>query len=195
MTYVETIEPRLTPHRPVAPLDVAAVLVEWCRDLEQEMAARLQLMTPEDLTWQPHPHSNSAGVTVWHVARWLDVLATRAFTGQSAQDDLWHTEGWRDLTDYEPDGIGYLGLGTLTGYTPQEMRAVPALPADALGRYLSQSTARLIEQIGLLDGKLRQVPGHRLSPYQTIAGTLQGSFGHIGEIDTLVALRARLGSS
>jgi len=195
MTYVESIEPRLTPYRPVAPLDVAAVFVEWCRDLEQELAARLRLMTPEDLTWQPHPHSNSPGVTVWHVARWLDVLATRSFTGRAAQDDLWHTEGWRDMTGYEPDGIGYLGLGTLTGYTPQEMWAVPALPADALGTYLSQSTARLIEQIELLDGRLRQAPGHKLSPYQTIAATLQGSFGHVGEIDTLVALRARLGSS
>ncbi|GAA4572763.1 hypothetical protein GCM10023176_36370 [Micromonospora coerulea] len=192
MTYVETIEPRLTPHRPVAPLDVAAVMVEWCRDLEQEMAARLRLMSPEDLTWQPHPHSNSAGVTVWHVARWLDVLATRAFTGRAAKDDLWHTEGWRDLTGYEPDGIGYLGLGTLTGYTPQEMRMVPALPGDALSTYLSQSTTRLIQRIGLLDDELRRAPDHELTPYQIIGSTLQGSFGHIGEIDALVALRDRL---
>ncbi len=80
MTYVDEIEPRLTSFRPVAPDSPAEVLAEWCRDLEDELAARLRLVTPEELQWQPHPDSNSAGVTIWHVARWIDVLGTRAFT-------------------------------------------------------------------------------------------------------------------
>ena len=54
-TYVETIEPRLTPLRDVRPSSAAETLIEWCRDLTQELTARLELVTPEDLSWQPHP--------------------------------------------------------------------------------------------------------------------------------------------
>lgn len=192
MTYVQKIEPRLTPHRAVRPATAASVLAEWCLDLEQELSARLELVTAQDLSWQPHRDSNSAAVTAWHVIRWMDFLGTRAFTGAPASQDGWHTQGWRDVTDYEPDGLGYAGLGTLTGYTPEEMRAVPIMDSNALSSYLSTSIARLVEQITILGSDvLNPVGGQGLSPYQTIGSALQGSFGHVGEIDTLVALRAR----
>lgn len=193
-TYVDAIEPRLTPHRPVTPADTGATLIEWSRDLQQELAARLTLMAADDLTWQPHPDANSPGVTVWHVARWLDILATRAFTGRPATDELWQAGGFRAATGYDPDGIGFLGLGALTGYTPAEMRAVPAMPADLLGEYLAASTDRLVATLGELAPRLHAGSGGMPTPYQSIGGTLQGSFGHVGEIDTLVALRARLSS-
>jgi DinB superfamily len=191
VTYVETIEPRLTPPRAVRPGTAAEVLVAWCRDLEQELVARLRLVSAADLRWQPHPDSNSVAVTAWHVGRWLDVLGTRAFTGRPAAADLWHLDGWREATAYEPDGLGYLGLGTLTGYTPAEMRAVPVLDAPDLIRYLSRGTDALVDRIGELGGSVTGGPRAERSPYTTIATTLQGSFGHVGEIDALVALRAR----
>jgi hypothetical protein len=192
MSYVDAIEPRLTPHRPAAPASTADTLVEWNRDLQEELAARLSLMEHDELRWQPHHDANSAAVTVWHVARWLDFLGTRMFTGRSKEHDLWHRDGWLDRTGYEPDGIGYLGLGTLTGYTPEEMRAVPQLAADELRGYLTSSTDALTERIRELgDGFVATLPGLGLSPYQLIGSTLQGSFGHVGEIDALLALRAR----
>jgi hypothetical protein len=192
MTYVDDIEPRLTPYRPARPQTTAEALVEWCRDLEEELVARLERMSDEDLRWSPHPDANNAGVTVWHVARWIDFLGTRAFTGSPAADDLWHREGWKDRTGYEPDGIGFLGVGALTGYTPEEMRAVPALSAVDLAAYLGQSIAALVDRIGELGEAVLEPGPLGYSPYQLISGTLQGSFGHVGEIDALVALRARL---
>lgn len=193
MTYVETIEPRLTKPRPATPADAAEVLVEWCRDLEEEFTARLRLVSQEDLTWQPHPDSNSPGVTVWHVARWIDIMGTRVFTGRPARDDLWHSQGWCEATGYEPEGLGYRGLGALTGYTPEQMRAVPAMDASTLSSYLSQATPLLIEQIALLGTDLLTPRGTKhFSAFHSIGHTLQGSFGHVGEFDTLVALRGRL---
>jgi hypothetical protein len=192
MTYVQTIEPRLTPHRPSAPASTAEAIVEWTRDLQEELAARLALIAPEELVWQPHPDANSAGVTVWHVARWLDVLGTRVFTGRSKDHDVWHRDGWRTRTGYEPEGIGYLGLGTLTGYTPAQMRDVPQLSADDLRSYLARSAEALVERTReLADVLVQPLAGLDLSPYQLIGSTLQGSFGHVGEVDALVALRAR----
>jgi uncharacterized protein (DUF1330 family) len=189
-SYVSEIEPRLTPHRPARPETVADTLIEACRDLEQETLARLARISPEALHWQPHPDANSVGVTVWHIARWLDVLGTRAFSGGPAHADRWHTSGWVERTGYEPDGVGWGGLGTLTGYAPAEMRAVPRLDGDQLGAYLSESTAALVETLDGLRDHLHV--GGPPSPYQVISSTLQGSFGHVGEIDALVSLRARL---
>lgn len=194
-TYVHGIEPRLTPLRPATPGRAFEVLVEWSLDLEEELAARLELMAPEDLAWQPHPDANSPGVTVWHVARWLDVLATRILPEPPRQQDLWHSDGWAERTGYEPGGVGFLGLGTLTGYTPEEMRAVPQLDADELREYLSRAVLALIEELRSAGDAVTVVrPALGASPYLLVGSTLQGSFGHVGEIDALVALRDRLRS-
>jgi hypothetical protein len=192
MTYVREIEPRLTPYRPVAPQTPAEALIEWVRDLEEELAARLAVAGEALLPWQPHPDMNSPAVAAWHVIRWLDVLATRAFDPSSAPaDELWHSGGWSHRTGYDPSGLGFLGLGTLTGYTTAEMRAVPVLAADDLRRYLEQCARVLIGAIEELGSSLtRPIDGLGLSPYQMISGTVQGSFGHLGEIDTLAMLYA-----
>jgi hypothetical protein len=193
MLYVDRAEPRLTPFPTATPASTVATLSAWCRDLEAELTARVRLIPGDTLHWQPEPDTNSTGVTVWHVARWLDFLGTRAYTREPATADLWHQAGWKDRTGYEPDGIGYLGLGALTGYTPEEMRAVPKLSGDDLIAYLTQGASRLTAQIERLGEAIHEPVGRaRLSPYQTISATLQGSFGHIGEIDLLVGLRARL---
>lgn len=192
MNYVTSIEPRLTPHRPAAPISTADALVEWATDLEEELAARLRLLSDEELLWRPHEDANNIAVTAWHVSRWLDLLGTRLFTGKPKELDIWHRAGWYEATQYEPDGIGYLGLGTLTGYSPEEMRAVPALAAADLIAYLSQSVEALVMQIQEFGAEIiKPLPHADLSPYQLIGSTLQGSFGHVGEVDTLVALRAR----
>ena len=80
------------------------------------------------------------------------------------------------------------------------MRAVPALEAEELRRYLTRASDQLVAQIEQLRDDVHHVDANRLqasgrrplTPYQTIGSTLQGSFGHVGEIDTLVALRERI---
>ncbi|MER7460613.1 DinB family protein [Micromonospora sp. NPDC126480] len=174
------------------PATAADALIELLHDLREETVARLELISAAELAWQPHPDANSPAVTVWHVARWLDVLATRAFPARSAEHELWRTAGWQEATGYDPVGLGYRGLGTLTGYTPAQMRAVPVLPAADLTAYLTQSAEHLAATIRVLSGRIHDSRSGQPSPYQILSGTLQGSFGHLGEIDALVALRARL---
>jgi len=59
---------------------------------------------------------------------------------------------------------------------------------------LLQVAAAFTAATGLLlgDKVLMTSNPQGLSPYQSISSLLQGSFGHVGEIDTLVALRERL---
>ncbi|HEY8547742.1 MAG TPA: DinB family protein [Acidimicrobiales bacterium] len=193
MNYVPLIEPRLTPHRPASPGTAAEALVDWLLDFEQEAVARLERLSDEELRWTPHPDANDAAVTFWHVARWLDVLAAfGAGAAPALAVQAWERDGWRARTGYDPAGRGHLGLGTLTGYTPEEMRAVPRLGAGDLVAYLRAVVADLRAALGRLDDAQLNHDGGFGSPFQIVGSTLQGSFGHLGEVDALVALRARL---
>jgi hypothetical protein len=196
VNYVSLIEPRLTPHRPARPVTAAQALVDWLLDLEQEAVARLERLTDEECRWSPHPDANDIAVTFWHVARWLDVLAAvGAGAAPASAVQVWERDGWSDETGYDPTGLGYLGLGTLTGYTPDEMRAVPRLGTTDLTRYLRATVHDLHEALMQLDDHALLQDLGLGSPFQIVGSTLQGSFGHLGEVDALVALRARLHDS
>jgi hypothetical protein len=193
VTYVSGIEPRLTPVRDVRPATAWQALADWTVDLKEEVTARCALVSPAEAAWQPHPDANSAGVTVWHIARWLDVLANRVLDPGPSSAEAWHRNGWAGDTGYDPAGVGFLGMGTLTGYTPEQMRAVPTMAPDALAVYTAQAADELVAALlslgdAALDGP--RIAGS--TPYQLVGSTVQGSFGHVGEIDALVALYGRL---
>ncbi len=193
MNYVASIEPRLTAHRPTSPETSVQALTDWLHDLEQEARARLDLITDEQLRWSPHPDANHPGVTFWHVARWLDVLAaTRAVTAAVPGEQAWIRAGWIQRTGYDPRGIGFLGLGTLTGYSAEQMRAVPGLGREGLKEYLQATVADLAAVLASFDVADLNRPAGFGSPFQLVGSTLQGSFGHLGEIDSMVSLYDRL---
>jgi hypothetical protein len=131
---------------------------------------------------------------VWHFSRWLDVVG-RAFAGQPAGGELWHTAGWAARTGYDPSGIGYGGLGVLTGYTWTEVTRVPTLSAAELLDYLDQVTDRLLRALDGMPTEVLHAPapgsGGTRSRYSRLSAVLQGSFGHVGEIEALTAMRAR----
>lgn len=191
MTYVQKIEPRLTAYREAAPAHTAEALVEWLRDLEEETVARLEAIGPETLRWRPHPDANNVSVTVWHLCRWFDYLANETFA-VTPRTQLWYRTGWHERTGYDPAGVGFLGAGALTGYTVEEMRAVPDMTADELCSYLRESVSELGDVLQGMGECLFTPTVLGLTPYQIVSGALQGAFGHVGEIDTIVSLEARL---
>jgi hypothetical protein len=115
---------------------------------------------------------------VWHFSRWLDVVGC-AFTGEPPSGELWHTAGWAARTGYDPTGIGGHSLGVLTGYTWAEVAQVPTLSAAEL---LAPSTGRDAHR-----GPAHPAPGlgGTRSRYSRLSAMLQGSFGHVGEIEAL----------
>jgi hypothetical protein len=180
------------PHAAAAPATPAQVLAAWLGDLVAMVHQQIAGLTAEELAFQPDPEGNSIGVTVWHFSRWLGVIG-RAVAGQPPSGELWHTAGWAARTGYDPTGIGYQGLGVLTGYTWDEVARVPALSAAELLDYLGQVSDRLLQA---LDGMPTEVlhapaPGGSRSHYSRLSAVLQGSFGHVGEIEALKTMRAR----
>ncbi|HLZ57779.1 MAG TPA: DinB family protein [Ktedonosporobacter sp.] len=171
--------------------DVLADLVSY---IAKETRLLLTDMSPEELAWQPDAQGNSIGVTVWHYSRWLDLLVVRLLENRPAEEEQWHTQGWAANTGYDPRGIGFRGLGAITGYTQQEVAAIPLLSGEDLLTYLDQVCSALRGHLlsmpeGTLSSAARGYP--KGTAYQTIMGPVLGSIGHLGEIEALKVLQER----
>ncbi len=57
----------------------------------KDLLRQLDGLSPDDLGWQPAPHSNSIGFIAWHMARVEDGWVQRVF---QRQPHLWISDGW-----------------------------------------------------------------------------------------------------
>lgn len=177
---------------PVAPSDRTEVLLDILRDVARDVRKEVEPLGAEELSWRPDPRANSIGVTVWHVARWFDLLAHRILRGLDASDEIWHRERWAERTGYDQRGVGLRGWGAITGYTVEEVARIPQLSADQLVAYLDASAdalAAAVAEIGSdgLSNLPRGYSGSR-SVYDWVKLVLEGALGHLGEIRSLKAL-------
>ena len=161
------------------------LMAKWFEDVGTRIRERLAALDDEALEWRADDRGNNVRETVWHVARWIDVL-TRVLRGTAQETERWFTDGWAQRTRYDPRGVGEDGLGTLTGYTFQEVLAIPRLTATELARYLDSV-------IGPLAQVLRELPDDEATAraVRRATGILQGCLAHVGEIDALLAIRTR----
>jgi hypothetical protein len=152
-------------------------------------------LSREELTWRPDTEGNNIGETVWHCSRWLDVLTVQLLEHQPASVEQWQTRGWAEKTGYDPRGIGYGGFGAITGYTQQEVAAIPFLDAQEQLTYLDQVYEALCHRLlALPEGALEQpilAAGRKRSAYEWIRMLLMGFAGHVGEMEALKAIQTR----
>jgi ketosteroid isomerase-like protein len=173
--------------------------VEMLADLVASLAEGIHQavtgLSALELAWRPDAEGNSIGVTVWHCSRGLDVLKVRFLECKPAEAEQWHTQGWAEKTGYDPCGIGTGGLGILSGYTQEEVTAIPLLSAEELLAYLDQVSEALRRHLlSLPQGALSQptmFAGENLTAYQLIKSIVLGCIGHLGEIQALKALQIR----
>lgn len=171
------------------------LLVDLVDDLTRGIHKQVSGLSHKELTWRPDIEGNSIGVTVWHISRGLDVLKVRFLEQRQALEEQWYTQGWARQTAYDPRGIGTGGLGILSGYTQEEVSAIPVLSAEELLAYLDQVSDALRQYLlSLPEGALSQpttFAGERLTAYQVIKEIVLGCVGHLGEIEALKALQTR----
>jgi len=179
------------------PNDAAAFLRALVSRLQRGTLARLKSIPAEALYWQPHRESNSIGVTIWHYTRWWDLFGSVALVDGKIDDQHWFRDGWMERTGYDPRGKPPDGLGLITGYSVDEMLAVPHLTADDLARYHTASTDSTLaalakEDAASLARMLRVGEGDTEGTrYDQVLGLALGSHRHLGEIDALASLYER----
>ncbi len=171
------------------------LLAEWVNDLARDVRREIGRMSHANLYWQADPEANSVGITVWHISRTLDLLDARVLHNRQPEDEQWVTRGWSEKTGYDPRGIGYRGFGAITGYTPDQVKRVPAMSVDDLLTYLDQACSTLASSLCAVSTEALHQPaplfkGER-TIYEWIKPILKGSLGHVGEIQTLKAMQQR----
>ncbi|NUO58253.1 MAG: DinB family protein [Hamadaea sp.] len=178
-----------------APDTVVDLFATWLDELAGAVRHRFQDLPDDAVAYRPDPGGNSVGVTLWHFTRWLDLLTHQAWRAEPVSGEVWHRNGWAARTGYDPTGLGFQGYGVVTGFTVEEVDAVPFLTSSQLLAYFSEVTDSLRAELrGLTTGQLHEPApglGGQRSRYSWLAPVLQGSFGHIGEIDALLAMRTR----
>ena len=45
------------------------LLAELIDDLARDLRPEIELLTPEEFSWQSGPQANPIGMTIWHLAR------------------------------------------------------------------------------------------------------------------------------
>jgi hypothetical protein len=159
------------------------LLAEWVADLRAALERQLTATPDPALHWRPAHEMNSIGDTVWHVARWLD-LVTMWLENGSPERQHWIADGWAERTGYDPRGVGTDGTGAISGYTFAEVEAIPTLRGDQLRQYLGAVCDDVIPRLRAADDVAAQ----------RFKGVIQGTFGHLGEIATLRTLFERQAS-
>jgi len=179
------------------PTDAPAFLSELVTRLQRGTLARLKRIAADALYWQPDRESNSIGVTIWHYTRWWDLFGTVTLVGGEIDAQHWFRDGWMDRTGYDPRGKPPDGLGLITGYSVEEMLAVPHLSAVDLAAYHAASTSSALRAIASEDAASLQRAlqvgegDSGGSRYAQILGLALGSHRHLGEIDALSSLFER----
>jgi len=156
------------------------LLADWVTDLHALIERQLARTPDAALHWRPARETNSIGDTVWHIARWLDLVCTW-LQNAAPERQHWMADGWAERTGYDPRGVGTDGLGAISGYTFAEVEAIPSLRADQLREYLDS----------VCDDVIPRLRGADDSAAQRYKGVVQGTFSHLGEIATIRTLYER----
>jgi hypothetical protein len=105
------------------------VLIDMLQHFGYVLHRTITDLPMDALQWQPDSEANNIAVTVWHVCRALDVLKVKIIENKPDQNQLWYHMGWASKTNYVPAGLGIGGFGNLSGYTLDQVKAVPVLAA------------------------------------------------------------------
>ena len=168
------------------------VLIDLLEDNRRRLLRLLSGLSDECVHWQPEVGANNIAITVWHMARMFDVFLTRQAKGEPAGAECWFRHGWAERSGYDPRGIGQNGWGMLTGYTLEEVAAIPKLAAAQAPAYLEDVYAAVREYLASTPIETLLTPGAgfegKYSKYQCIQMALMDNVRHLGEI---YAIRAR----
>ena len=156
------------------------MLADWVTDLHVLIERQLARTPDAALHWRPARETNSIGDTVWHIARWLD-LVCMWLQNAAPERQHWMADGWAERTGYDPRGVGTDGLGAISGYSFAEVEAIPKLRADQLREYLD----------AVCDDVIPRLRGADDTAAQRYKGVVQGTFSHLGEIATIRTLYER----
>ncbi|MFO7540463.1 MAG: DinB family protein [Chloroflexota bacterium] len=171
------------------------ILLDLLESQQKAINSEFSELSDEALNWRPDAQANSIGITLWHLGRVADFVLSHRIEGRPVTEQRWFSGGWAEKTGYDPRGIGAGGMGILTGYTQEEVAALPAISSSDLLAYHNQVYEPLLDHLRQLpDGGLEApVPGEgeQHSAYFWFRIVLIDAVRHLGEMQALKTLWQR----
>ncbi len=162
------------------------VLTDLLEDNRRRLLRLLDTLSDECLQWRPEPSANNMVITIWHMARMFDVFLTLHARGEPPEGECWFRQGWAERTGYDPRGLGMDGWGMLTGFTQEEVAAMPPLSRELALGYLNAVYDAVKDYLAATSPAelLEKAPGfgRKYSRYQCIQMPLMDNVRHLGEI-------------
>lgn len=172
-------------------MNANAVLIDLLEDNRRRLKRLVAGMSDDCLQWKPEAEANSIAITIWHMARILDVFLTQQAKGEPPADECWFRGGWAAQTRYDPRGRGLNGWGMLTGFTQEEVDAIPPMSREQTLGYLDQVYDITREYLAATPEEILQTPAlgfeGKYSRYQCIQMPLMDNVRHLGEVYSIAA--------
>jgi hypothetical protein len=172
------------------------VLIDILEDNRRRLHRGLSHMSNACVLWKPEADANNISTTLWHMARIFDVFLTQQAKGDLPGEECWFRHGWVEQTGYDPCGIGQNGWGMLTGYTQEEVAAMPQLTREQVIEYLDEVYNAVKVYLAGVSVEELQTPGAGFAgsytKYQCIQMALLDNVRHLGEIFAIEASWNRL---
>jgi hypothetical protein len=167
------------------------VLIDLLEDNRRRLHRGLSKMSDDCVLFKPEADANSIIITIWHMARIFDVFLTQQVKGNLSGEECWFHYGWTERTGYDPRGIGLNGWGMLTGYTQEEVAALPRLTKEHVLEYLDEVYDTVKGYLVSTSIENLLLPGSgfdgRYTKYQCIQMALLDNVRHLGEIFAIEA--------
>jgi hypothetical protein len=178
-------------------MDERDSLIEWLNRAVVRTQDTLEPLSDEQLWFRPDPEGNDIGVTLWHLGRWFDVLATRILARGDSADERWFREGWATRWSYDPRGLGYLETGTMSGYSLEQVKQIPHMTKMDYRSYLDSAAADACKRLGAITPDQLRSDERILdrTRHEWAVLAIEHCFEHLGEIKALIATQRRLTAS
>ncbi len=146
-------------------MDIIAFIKQTLEESKRRLYRTLRDLTPEELTWQPGPESNSIGFIVWHIARVEDRWLARFAPANTPE--VWIRAGWAQRCGL-PEG------DTGVGYTAEQAAAFRMPPLADVRAYFDAVRQDMLTYLQGLDPSELDVAPKR-SPFPEV-GSLPDDF-------------------
>ncbi|HEU0168842.1 MAG TPA: DinB family protein [Chloroflexota bacterium] len=164
----------------------ADVFIEAFGRVQQTLHRGLADITPEQLTYRPHPEANPIGWLAWHLTRWQDTRVSAL----AAHEQTWIAEGWHERFGRPADAADN-GMR----HTSEQVAALQAT-RELLLAYHDAVLARTLAYLrdATDDDLAQERPDAALyrssTPRAQLIGVLSDSLQHAGQIAYLRGLLA-----
>jgi hypothetical protein len=171
------------------------ILLDLLETQQKAINSEFSELGDEALNWRPDAEANSIGITLWHLGRVADFVLSHRIEGRPAAEQRWFSGGWAEQTGYDPRGIGSGGMGILTGYTQEEVAALPSMSGSDLLAYHNQVYESLLAYLQALPEGGLDIPvpgeGEQRSVYFWCRIVLLDATRHLGEMQALKQMWSR----